>query len=151
MSRAVLIQCYVQCLVWVLLSFQSVLCAGCRQCYVQCLVWALLSFQSVLCAGCSQCYVQCLVFVMCSYQSVLSAVFSLLCAVFSSRDVEFAVMSLVAPLRAYLASLGRAYACMHMFEAGQNERWCADSLGRTSVEAPDVYIYICSYQRIYDA
>ena len=71
--------------------------------------------------------------------------------------VQFAVTTLVASLRACLASLGRAYACMHMFEVDENQSWCADSLGRTSIKGrneipPYIYMYyicICTYIYIY--
>ena len=97
----------------------------------------------MLCAVFSLCYVQFLIRFMCSFQSVL-------CAVFRLRYVQFAVTTLVASLRACLAWLGRAYACMHMFEPGKHESWCADLLGRIFAEArneipPYIYIYIDRY------
>ena len=110
-----------------------VLCVVFSLCYVQLLVFVMRSV--------SQCYVQFLVYVMCSVQFVL-------CAVFILFYVHFAVTTFVASRRACLASLGRAYACVHVFEAAQDENWCADLLGRTFVEAtdeipPHAYIYIC--------
>ena len=62
--------------------------------------------------------------------------------------VQCAVTTRVASLRVCLASLGKAYACMHIYVAGQNESWCADSLAWTFVEATHEippYIYICIY------
>ena len=58
----------------------------------------MCGIQSVLCEIFSLCYVQSLVCVMCSLQSVS-------CAVFSLCHVQFTVTSLVASLRACLASL----------------------------------------------
>ena len=62
--------------------------------------------------------------------------------------VQLAVTTFVASLRACLASLGRAHACMHIFEAGQEQSWCADCFRRTFVKAAnetlpyiDIYIY----------
>ena len=74
----------------------------------------------------------------------------MLCAVFSLCYVQFAVTTLVASLRACLASLGRADACMHILEAGQNQSWCADLFGRTFVKArneilPYIYVYMFEY------
>ena len=101
----------------------------------------MCSVQSVLCAVFRLCYMQQLVCAMCSIQSVL-------CAFVSLCYVYVAVTTLVASLRTYLASLGRAYACMSMFEDGQNPSWCADLLGRTFVKATNEtppYIYIHMY------
>ena len=49
--------------------------------------------------------------------------------------VQFAVRTLAASLRACLALLGMANACMHILKATQIQSWCADLLGRTLVEA----------------
>ena len=41
---------------------------------------------------------------------------------------------------------GHAYAYMHIFEAGQHESWCADSLGLTVVKATDERLLsACTY------
>ena len=55
---------------------------------------------------------------------------------------------------ASLRSVGRLDACI--FEAGQNERWCADVVRRTFVEATDeippslfIYIYITVHVYLY--
>ena len=101
----------------------------------------------VLCAVFSLCYVQLLVCVMYSFSLCYGQILFALCAVFSMCYVQFAVTTLVAPLRACLASLGMAYASMYVFGLGKNERWCADSLFRTFVDPrneipPYIYIYI---------
>ena len=88
------------------------------------LVHVMCSFQSVLCAVCSLRYVEFVVCVMCSLQSPPSS------------------------LRACFASLRRAYAGMHIFEAGQTQSLCADLLGWTVVKATDEilpYIYVYEY------
>ena len=92
--------------------------------------------------------------VMCGFEFASCAAFSLCYVRFlvSVSGVQFAVTGLVDSLRACLASLGRAYACVHIFEAGQNESWCEDLLGQTFVEATDKippYIHICIYIYIY--
>ena len=97
----------------------------------------MCNFQFGLCAG-SIC-------VMCTLQLVV-------CAVFRWCFVQFAITTFVASLRACLASLGRAYACMNILDAGQNTTWCADLLGRTFVKATNEippYIHICIYICIY--
>ena len=89
------------------------------------------------------------VFSLSSVQLLVCGVFSrqlVLCAVSSLCYMQLTVMILVASLRACLASLSRAYACMHIFEAGQNQSWCADCLGRTFVRARNEippYVYVC--------
>ena len=83
----------------------------------------------------------------------------MVCAVFGLCHVLFAVTILVASLRACLASLHRAYARLHIFEAGQNESWCADLLGRSLVEATDemppyiciIYNYVCIWWYLFVA
>ena len=76
----------------------------------------------------------------------------MLSAVFRLCYVQSAVTTLVASLRACLAWLGRPYACLHIFEAGQNQNWCADLLGRMFVQAANEippYIYIYTHISLY--
>ena len=78
----------------------------------------------------------------------------MVCAAFSKFYVQIAIKTLVASLGACFASLGRAYACTHMFEAVQNDSWRADLLGLTFVEATDemppyiLYMMLCMYLHI---
>ena len=63
-----------------------------------------------------------------------------LCAVCSHDPRQFAP--------SMIASLGRAYACMHMVEAGQNQSRRADSSGWTFVKARnDIPPYIHTIAR----
>ena len=154
--------CYVRDLVCVMCGIQSVLCAVFGLCYVKSLVRVMCSLQSVLCAVFSLCYIQSLVCVICSLQSVLYAVFSLcyvqslvcvmyslqsvLCAVFSLCYVQFTVMSLVASLRACLASL--AWLASLAFGSSTHARYllCCEPRHTCHLLYIDVYVYMGAIQ-----